>query len=300
MKHIIFNNIKLSKLCLGTVQFGLNYGIANNVGKPTQNVINNILKYVLSEKINCFDTAVSYGNSEKSLGIFFKDYKKEINVISKLSTDSFNEDIHSCLNESLHNLNVSSLYALLLHDTKLLNTWTISSSKLINNLMDNNKIKHFGVSIYTDEQFNLALNNEKVNIIQIPFNIFDQRAINLKWLEKAKKKNKLIFIRSIYLQGLLLMEENDIPEKLYKLKKYIFKLDNVCKEFNISRNELALNFVDSVASDSIILFGCEKLEQAKENIKLYNSLKIFDKNRINRLVKDFSGIEQNLYDPRNW
>ncbi|MEA3315280.1 MAG: aldo/keto reductase [Campylobacterota bacterium] len=299
MKYIDYNNDKLSKLALGTVQFGLNYGIANQNGQVLKTEVNNIINYLYDKKINCFDTAQAYGNAEEVLGKALDNSKNNF-IISKLNSELFSNNLIDNLNNSLKNLKIDSLYGLLLHDSELLYNWNNSDSLLVEKLISENKIKYFGVSIYSTKDFELALENNSITFIQIPFNIFDQRAINENWFKKAKEKNKLIFIRSIFLQGLLLLDIKDIPKNLLNAKNYLIKLDNYCKKLNISKSELALNFVDTTATNSIILFGCDNLTQAKSNIETYNNLIKLDTNILNDLKNDFKDIEENIYNPTMW
>lgn len=299
MKLITYDDVKLSKLSLGTVQFGLEYGVSNIHGKPTQNKVDEIIDYVTGNGINCFDTARAYGDSEKVLGESLKEKSNQY-IVSKLKSDFFENDLLENITESLNNLKVEKLFGLLLHDSTLLYKWNDSLSKRVDSLIKSKKVSYFGVSIYTSEDFELALNNDKITIIQIPFNLFDQRAILDKWFEKAKEKNKLIFIRSVFLQGLLVMDKKDIPQKLESCLSYIDELDFFCTEFNLKRSELALNFVNSVAKDAIILFGCDTLAQAKENIKNFNSLVPFNQKTLNRLINSFQKISEDIYNPSRW
>lgn len=299
MKQIVYDGDKVSKLSLGTVQFGLDYGIANKDGQPTQSDVNKIIQYVYDNGINCFDTAQAYGNSEEVLGVSIKD-KNNIFVISKLKSDLFIHNLEMNIANSLNNLNINCLYGLLLHDSELLYNWNKEYSLLIDKLITQNKIKYFGVSIYSNKDFELALNNDSIKFIQVPFNIFDQRAIYLHWFKKAKAKNKLIFIRSIFLQGLLLMDINKIPNHLADAKKYLLKVEKYCNELKITKNELALNFVDTVAKESIILFGCDNLAQARDNISTYNNLKNLDDEIIANIIADFKDVSEDLYNPTRW
>jgi|SaaInl8_150m_RNA_FD_contig_31_1328269_length_2825_multi_14_in_0_out_0_3 aryl-alcohol dehydrogenase-like predicted oxidoreductase len=299
MKQVVYNNNKLSKLSLGTVQFGLDYGIANSGGQPTQEEVNEIIDYVYDNNINCFDTAQAYGTSEQVLGESVKT-KKDIFIISKLKSDLFQNNLEMNIDNSLNNLNINCLYGLLLHDSELLYTWTQEYTSLVEKLIDDNKIKNFGVSIYTNEDFELALDNDSIKFIQIPFNIFDQRAISQQWFQKAKAKNKLIFIRSIFLQGLLLMDIDKVPSNLLKAKKYLIKIDEYCEKLNITKNELALSFVDTIATESLMLFGCDNISQAKDNISTYNRLKFLDKNIILNMIDDFKNIDEDIYNPTKW
>jgi len=299
MKYINFKGDKLSKLSLGTVQFGLDYGIANNKGQPTQKNVNEVIDYVCDQNINIFDTAQAYGNSEEVLGISLKEKQNSL-IISKLKSNLFREDIENNISKSLANLQINSLYALLLHDSDLLYNWIEEDTLTVNKLIKNGEIKHFGVSIYTSEDFQLAIENDDITVIQIPFNLFDQRAITEQWFKKAEEKNKLLIIRSVFLQGLLLMDIENIPNNLSSAKRYIKDIDFLSRELNLSKNELALNFVDSIAKDSLILFGCDDINQAKENITNYTSMKSFDEITLSMISQKFIDIDENIYNPAKW
>ena len=299
MKFIEYRGDKISKLSLGTVQFGLDYGIANSSGQPSQEKVNDIIDYVYSKKINCFDTAQAYGNSEEVLG---KAITNEMSpyLISKLKSNIFQENAILSVEKSLDNLDTSILYALLLHDSALLYKWNDTYKSMVVNLKEKKLIKYFGVSIYTDEDFQLAVENDDIEFIQIPFSIFDQRAINKKWFEKAKQHNKLIFIRSIFLQGLLFMQEDELPEHLEKANVPLAIFDDYCQRLKMNRAELALSFVDSVATEALLLFGCDNLNQAKENIDNYNHIKKLEKSTINQLIDSFNSIDEQIYNPTKW
>jgi aryl-alcohol dehydrogenase-like predicted oxidoreductase len=299
MKYINFNDNKISKLSLGTVQFGLDYGVANTSGQPTQSRVNEIINFVNASGINCFDTAQAYGNSEEILANSLLNIDNSL-VISKLQSALFQNNLKENVKISLKKLKTNSLFGLLLHDSELLYKWNDKHKQNVSELINNNMVKYFGVSIYSSEDFDLAIENDDISIIQIPFNIFDQRAIKLNWFEKARKKNKLIFIRSVFLQGLLLMDKDKIPKKLEHAKKYIEVFESLCKKLNLSKNELALSFVDTVAKDSLLLFGCDNIEQAKENINNYNSLKHLDDTVLLRLKDEFNDVDESIYNPTRW
>ena len=298
MRYINYNDIKISKLSLGTVQFGLDYGIANSQGKPSQNKVDEIINCVTSQGLNCFDTAMAYGNSEEVLGKSLQDINNKL-IISKITSELF-EEIGTKIKTSLNNLQVDNLFALLLHNADALYNWDEQNSTIANHLKSTQQINYFGVSIYTNEEFNLALENENINIIQIPFNLFDQRAISKQWLKKAKVKNKLIFIRSVYLQGLLLMDKKSLPKNLKIVEPYIDILDTYSKKLNLSRNELALSYVNTLAKDSIILFGCETLKQAKENLDIFSTIKELDIKTIDELNSLLKDISEYIYNPSKW
>ena len=299
MKQVEFEGQKLSKLSLGTVQFGLDYGIANNTGQPKVHDVKEIIDFVLDSGINCFDTASAYGNSEEVLGeVLNKD--KTSYIISKLSSDAFIQDFEKNIDQSIQKLNVKSLYAILLHDSKLLSNWVTSFDDSITKLIDSKKIKYFGVSIYTEDDFNNALNNDAITFIQVPFNIFDQRAIKYNWFKRAKAKNKLIFIRSVYLQGLVFMNKDSLPENLQQAGNYLDILKSYCDTLGVSAGTLALSFVNSVAKESLILFGCDNLLQAQQNIDTFNKLEDLSASVISEIYESFKDIPEAIFNPTRW
>lgn len=299
MKYINFDGCEISKLSLGTVQFGLDYGISNKYGKPTQETVNEIVEYVASQGINCFDTAQAYGTSEEVLGKALSNIEDSF-IISKMTSDVFQKKSIQSTLSTLKNLAIEQLYGLLLHDSQLLYSWNSEYTDKVDELLNSKKIQYFGVSIYSSEDFHLALENDSIKIIQIPFNLFDKRAYTEKWFEKAKEKNKLIFIRSIYLQGLLLMNEENVPNNLNEAKKYLQILDYYTTKLNLTRNELALSYVETIADDALLLFGCDTLEQAKENIENYNSLKILQKNVFVEISEKLADVDEHIYNPTKW
>jgi len=299
MKYVNFRNDKISKYVLGTVQFGLKYGIANQVGQLSQKAVDEIVK-VSSNYLNTYDTAQAYGTSEFVLGKALKKITSDKQVISKLSTELFIDNTEKHIKESLNNLQSDSLYALLLHDSRLLQDWNINLHMKVKNLKEKGLMQYFGVSIYTSEEFQLAVENPDIDMIQIPFNLFDQRAIHKRWFDKAKDKNKFLFVRSVFLQGLLLMDVNDIPDKLNSTKKYILKLDKICSLYNLKRIELVIGFVESCAKNASILFGCDSMQQAKENFELFSSTKTLSQNMLSELFEEFSSIDETIYNPAKW
>lgn len=299
MNMIEFEEYQLSKLSFGTVQLGLDYGIFNTHGKLTQNNANNIVNYLIENKLNSFDTAVAYGNSEEVLGNALLN-KKNINIISKVKSELFINSCERAVEESLKRLNIDRLFALLLHDSKLLEEWTEKDSSKVLLLQQKGLIEYFGVSIYNSEEFDKAIENSSIKVIQVPFNLFDQRAINNKWFEKANKTNKLIFIRSLFLQGLFFMDEKNLQGNLVEAIPYLKELHALCNTLNLSIAEFAMAYVDSVALNSVILFGCDTLEQAKENIINYSNLPKIDKNTLELINKMFSNVPEYIINPGKW
>jgi aryl-alcohol dehydrogenase-like predicted oxidoreductase len=301
MKMTRYKNSELSSLCLGTVQLGMPYGIANSHGQPSKTEAYAILDTALRHNVNTFDTAQAYQNSENVLGDYQSAHPTHtMHIISKISSVQFSAEAEKSVRISLRQLQSDTLFALLLHDSQALKHWSNKEEKILTQLKNKDMIKHFGVSIYNEEEFLVAVNNPSIDIIQIPFNLFDRRALEGRWFEKAHEANKLIFIRSVYLQGLFFMSADHLPKKLESAAPFLRKLEHLAKELNTDILELALSFVRSAAPDAIIILGCETEAQLRENISLFNGCKTLNQNTLNIICDEITQVPNTLYNPALW
>ena len=200
----------MSKLALGGVQFGIDYGIANTKGQVQIEEVQSILNYAKKNGVNILDTASGYGDSEGVLGKVGVD---NFQIITK--TTSIKQGVNGVVRifyQSLKNLKQKKAYGLLIHDIgeiehKQFDTLLIELARL----KQQGLVKKIGVSVYNNQQIDYVLDNFSIDLIQLPINILDQRLINDESLVKLKKHNVEIHARSALLQGLLLMSINTIP-----------------------------------------------------------------------------------------
>lgn len=260
----------MNKLCLGTVQFGLEYGINNSLGrKPKKEECFEILDCSLDHNINCFDTASGYGNAEEVLGEYLKKNNDKAKIISKIKSIELNEKIDSyvlseCEN-SLKKIGIKSLYGYLLHNAK-----DIYSKEILNAIKHCKKsglTKNIGVSIYSPEDALYAAKIEDIDFIQIPYNVLDQRLNKTDFFTIAKKNNKTIFARSAFLQGLLLMNISKIETKIPKAAKYVMQFEKISQKHNFSRKEAAFLFLLNNPDIDYIVFGVDTKKQLEDDIK---------------------------------
>ena len=299
--------MKENKLVLGTAQLGLDYGIANKIGKPTEKQAFEIMKYAVENGINYFDTAYSYGNSEIIIGKFLnfhKNYKNKVNIITKmpsLKKEKLKEkDINDCFFESLHRLEQKSLYCYMIHDFKDIVDNCNVINKIFLKFKDEGLIKKIGVSIYDKSQIKFLLKNFDFDLIQIPINIFDRRLLMDDILVDLKKRGIEIYTRSVFLQGVIFLDKNNLPLKFKSIKKQLEKLNDISLKFHLSKEEIALIFVSTINEIDKIIIGIEKIEQLKRNIKIANNFKNFNKIKSIINFKDFVIEDENIIDPRKW
>jgi len=272
----------VEKIGLGTVQFGVNYGISNTHGKTTETEVGNILEIAKRNGVKFLDTASGYGNAEEVLGNFDLSSFK---IVSKFLP--FNEELAltDILSGSLKKLGVKKLYGYLAHrPLSLLNSNYWSE---LQNLKENNFIEKIGFSLNTVEELDLLLEQGIVpDIVQVPFNYFDARFEQS--IKKLKKEGCEIHTRSTFLQGLFFINVNDLSPYFDEVKPYLIKLHN--KEKNVEA--FLLNYVANIDFIDQIIIGVQNAEQLADNI---NNLSI-EKDR-----PKFSGsISENILMPSKW
>lgn len=276
----------LNKLSLGTVQFGLPYGISNKGGKVSREEAFEILEYAHREGIDTLDTAHSYGESEKTIGEFISKSGRNFNIISKLpDLSSHNsKDVEKCFSETLERLKQPKIYGYMVH--KFDNIFKDRSVlDGLESLKKKGLVQKIGVSIYTTEELeHLLSNNMRFDILQFPYSIFDRRFES--YLRLLNENNIEVYARSVFLQGLVFLRPPDLPTDLIKAGEYITRLQNLASEHNISVNGLCLNFALLNTHIDKVIIGVESLVHLRKNIKDIESIE---------KVKNMRGILDNLY-----
>ncbi len=299
--------MKTNKLVLGTAQLGLNYGIANKTGKPVEREAFEIMKFAVENGISYLDTAYSYGDSEITIGKFlnsYKAYKNKLNIITKMASlkeEKLDEkNINNRFFKSLHRLGQESIYCYMIHDFSDIENNCDEIGKVFLKLKENNYIKKIGVSIYDQFQLEFLFKYFDFDLIQLPISIFDQRFVTDKFLQRLKRKNIEINARSIFLQGLLFLEENNLPPKMNKFKDYISRLNEISLKYNLSKEEIALLFVNTINEIDKIVIGVEKIGQLQRNVKILSKSESFNKIKTIINFENFFIKDKNIIDPRRW
>lgn len=206
----------MNRMALGTVQFGLPYGIANQVGQVSQGEAAAMLQRAALSGIDTLDTAIAYGESETCLG---EAGVQGFKLVTKLpAMPDGCADVAGWVNEqvngSLARLGVSAVYGLLLHRSEqLLGKDGKALYQALQNLKKTGQVQKVGVSIYAPSELEALTPQYRFDLVQAPFNLVDQRLHTTGWLQRLKHEGVEIHTRSAFLQGLLLMSRADIPPK---------------------------------------------------------------------------------------
>ena len=253
------------KLALGTVQFGLDYGVTNHDGQVAIDEVKNILDYAKDKGIDTLDTASGYGNSEQVLGeVGVNNYQ----IITKTTPLKNGVDgVIKGFYQSLDNLNTGQVDGLLIHNIDDVKDKRFGDLfHKLNELKEEGLINKIGFSTYTPDQVYFLLENFDFDLIQVPFNVFDTRLIKGGQLQALKKKNIEIHARSIFLQGVLLDFDN-LSSYFSKWKKQFDKYQSTVEKSGLSLLEYALNFTLNVQEIDKILVGVNSADQLKEIVQ---------------------------------
>jgi len=258
------------KLALGTVQLGLPYGIANQDGQVSIEDAKAIISLARSEGINTLDTAIDYGTSETVLGNIGINEFRVITKIPNLGQSSKNvqTEILKYVSNSLNNLKISKLEGLLLHrPDQLLTPKGPDIWRTLMSLKEKGLVEKIGYSIYSPEQLDAVYGSYPADIVQAPYNVVDRRICSSGWLEKLNTKGVEVHIRSVFLQGLLLMNSGVRPKKFDEWSSIWTTWERWLKLNSCSPVEGALKFVLSNKNVSKVVVGVDSPSQLREIVK---------------------------------
>ncbi len=294
------------KFALGTVQFGIDYGVQGGK-KPSEEMVDEMLSLALDKKIYHFDTASSYGNAEELLGRYIEKNSGKalkMNFISKLNPSAladipqkrWKDVILSNVYDSIKKLNVSELEAFLFHNAKYL--FYENAVHAMECVCREKMAKKIGVSIYSPQEAMKALEYDEIKVIQIPYNVFDQRLDKCGFFELARKRGVEVYARSSLLQGLLMLDPNSLPENMRFAEGYIKRFLSICKGYNVSPLKVAVGYVGEHPDIDYVVFGVDNKAQMLEYLSMQKEHLTED--MVKTLQKEFENVEEKLVNPVLW
>jgi aryl-alcohol dehydrogenase-like predicted oxidoreductase len=283
-----------SRIILGTVQFGLRYGINNQNGKPAIEQVFKMLELASERGVGILDTADAYGNATELLGEFnrLNPGAFKINTKFKVGQQSIEEQLAG----SLLQLSADSINTYFFHSfDDFLNKPELLSDLV--SLKEKGLIKKTGVSVYGNDEFELAINTQGVDVIQFPFNLLDNRFQRGRIMVLAKEKGKELQVRSVFLQGLFFKPPKELPEKLFPLKPYLKTVSDIAYENNLSIENLALMYSCSQPEIDYVIIGVDNPLQLQKNL---NACQQNISEEVAVLINQIAVQETDLLYPKNW
>ncbi len=300
-------------ICLGTVQFGLAYGINNRSGRPEQERVFAILDRALSAGIDRLDTAAAYGEAEKVLGEYIRSRQvaDRVKVVSKLRPDfldntskgtiSFEQALSEEVQASLERLGLARLDGYLLHSASIEQLEHAELGAALAAVRESGLVRQVGASLYTPEQAMTALKTDWLDAVQVPYNILDRRLDQAGFFDRNSRRSRplTVYVRSLLLQGLLMMPEQELPTHLSAIAPHLRELDQWLAKAGIDRLTAAFWFVSKRSGVDAMVVGVDSLEQLEQYLAL--SARIGDYSAIlSEGLQRFGEIEPRLLSPNLW
>ena len=259
----------MSKIALGTAQFGLPYGISNVNGQVERAEINQIFKQARTAGITMLDTAIAYGNSEENIGATDSEGFKVVTKLPPLTgaETSVSQWVRSQIENSLIKLKRSSVYGLLLHNpADLLGVYGDELYASLALLKEEGLVEKIGISIYTPTELDSLIPTYMPDIVQAPLNVFDRLLETSGWLSRLSKMNVEVHVRSVFLQGLLIQKPNERPANFEKWNQEFVNFDSWIESRHVSPLTACLGHVLSYPEISKVLVGVTSSNELAEII----------------------------------
>jgi len=263
----------------------------------------NIVRTAWDGGVRHFDTAQVYGESERVLGEVMSDLGivNQAHIITKLAPNvnhGNRKDLEDALRQSLVNLKCDRLYGLMLHREDFLDLFETGLVDTLKTFLKHGLVENIGVSVYSPIRAKVALEEHIISILQVPANICDHRFHEAGIFNLAEKKAVVIYVRSVFLQGLLLMDISAIPAGMNFVAPVIDKVEQLCLEFNMTRQELALNYIRQKYPQAFVVIGAETKQQLVNNLTAWNS----DQTQSIMVKVDaiFADVDERIINPTLW
>lgn len=284
------------RIAIGTVQFGLPYGVANKIGQVGLDEAARILDFGWARGVGTIDTAIGYGASEERLGQTMADPWR---VVTKLpAVPKSTEDIYGWVNNSvfgaLKRLRIPKLYGLLLHrPQQLLGQEGATLFRALAELKAQGKVEKIGVSIYAPEELASLWPHFQFDMVQAPFNVIDRRLATSGWLSKLHSAGTEVYVRSVFLQGLLLMDAASRPSRFSRWNTLWKQWDCWLAEHSLTPLQACMSFALLQREIGRVVIGVDSLAQFKE---------IFSSERSSAVAPPITLMseDQSLINPSYW
>ena len=325
----------ISRLTFGTAQIGLEYGIANATGKPDDGRVAEMLRYAVGNGVTSFDTARAYGDAETRLGRFLSagDIPDTLYITTKLNIGvgkpvaggvilssgelheyeegfrmlgaGLEKAVIEAVEDSLAKLCLAKADCVMLHSPIEMMAGGKALAKAMGRLVAGGYAGEVGVSLYHPGEAEAMMRYDEYTAVQLPASLFDQKMIHSGTLKKLKERGIVVFVRSVFLQGVFFLDPDEMQDPLLikHAAPYIRILRSIAADEGMSVTQLALSFIRDTEGVASLVLGCETVEQIRENVGLVYGPPISQKgmDRISREFRavDVEGIMTVLRRPKN-
>lgn len=294
------------KLCIGTVQFGMDYGVQGGTKPSLENAMA-MLDYATQNGVDAIDTAASYGTAEEVVGEFLSRKtvpRESVQVVTKFGTgifdgaaaDEYPARLRSAAETSLGRLRTDYVDAFICHVPSAAGDEAVTAAMV--ELKRSGLARHVGFSVYETDEAMTCLDSDVVDFMQAPFSVFDQRMAFSGALAKASARGVDVHTRSAFVQGLMLMDVEAIPPHLEATRPHVEALEKLCRENGVTRRTLALAYVKSRREISHLLFGVDSIAQLQEVVEDFN--RNLPAEIVDGIAARFANTPADVFMPNKW
>lgn len=309
MKYVNTHGLSLSAFSLGTVQLGLTYGLGADSAKPSEEKAQQILDSAMEVGVNTLDTASGYGDSEEIIGRWMAKRRAEgkelpwvVTKISQLdhsSYDALRDDMFRRTEKCMQRLGVDSIDCMMLHvfDDYLCDRDNVR--KVFEELKAQKMIRYSAASAYSHHDYG-EIADTGFDATQIPMNIFDWLQIENGGMEKLEKSGMMVFVRSVFLQGMVFHTPQTLDPRLDFCIPYLTRFCGLCEKYGLDPAVLALSFVMSVPGVTATVLGCDNADQVRANCDLFDKLVTLTPAQMEEIHDAFRDIDRRMVNPSVW
>ena len=294
------------KLCLGTVQFGMDYGIQGG-RKPTVSEAVEIMGMAVDGGVDALDTAAAYGEAEKAIGRFLSmrpGVRAGMFLVSKFGTNVFDgvqrgeyaSRLGAAARQSLGRLGTDRLDAYICHVATAVRDDAVIEAMA--SVKSEGLARKVGFSVYETDEAMAAIDSGAVDFLQVPYSVLDQRMARAGVFEKAAAHGVEVHARSAFVQGLALMDADAVPDWLDGARRLARSLEGLCADAGTTRRRLALAFVRRRRGISHLVFGVDGSRQLGEVLADFRA-PVADE-VLDEAERIFADVDPRLVMPNKW
>lgn len=308
------NKLTVSKMTLGTVQLGMNYGFIGNSQKPDVQASYRILQAAWQGGVSTYDTAATYGESEQILGHFLGKLQsgEAPTIITKIyvqpedgwSSVRIKDEIYRQTRTSLEKLGVEQVSVMMLHNVDAMRAHGDVIAQVFAELVRDGLVKQAGISFSsnTEEEYAMLhpyLEDSVFGAVQLPLNLFNHRPLNNGCLEMLRSAGKTVFVRSVFLQGLLYANEAELPSQLPEAIEPIRQLRELANSCGLTPAGLAVSYIRDMPGVDSLVIGVQTVEQLEENLRLMEGPAV-PESICKEIRERFRNLPERLLSPGMW
>ena len=295
------------RICLGTAQLGMDYGIANDRGRPSDAECTALLSRAIERGVLRWDTARSYGDAEARIGRFLVGCpeRDQVGIVSKipspppaLPATELARWVTTEVDGSLQSLRIDQLADLLIHDTATIRTYGRAIWDAMMLQVDREAVRRIGLSVYDVDELQMGIGERRMSAVQLPMNLLDHRFSQSPLLEQTDDRGTTIYARSFLLQGALTMSRARLPASIAHLDRHLEQLEQVLSSYGVSCLDVALPFVLAHQQVDYVVIGVDDVSQLNDNLdRGGNSV---PDGLLEELRQTFGELPAHVLEPRRW